>query len=127
MSWVYCDPKSRTATVARFGADSPSVLRRRVSGALTYLVSRSAREIEGLQVERGDALTRRCQAELLARHEQAQIAPDPERPAECLVVGLGEAQVLHGVGDLAVHDRERPVARHPGHDRLQLMDPARVM
>src|SRR5438093_11101549 len=58
---------------------------------------------------------------------ETQVAADTERAAERVRVRLGEAQVLHRMRDLTVLDEERPLARHAGDDRPQLVHPARVV
>ena len=77
-------------------------------------------------MQRGNALRGGLDAEGLGGEQQAELAADPAGPGERLVIGLGEAEVLHRVGDLAVLDREGAVARHAGHERAELVDPARV-
>src|SRR5438093_9891179 len=90
-------------------------------------VARRTRESERGQMQRGHALARCHETELLAGHQQRQILADPAHSVERLVVRLSETEVLHWMRDLAVEDRERAVARHAGHDRSQLMHPACVV
>src|SRR5437870_13174326 len=90
------------------------------------LVPRRAGEGEGREMERGHALTRGHEAELLAGHEQRQVLADAAHAAKGLVIRLREAEVLDRMDDLAVEDRERAVARHAGDDGPQLMHPPRV-
>src|SRR5207247_3326263 len=67
--------------------------------ALGALVARRAREGEGGEMQRGHALTRRHETELLAGHQQRQILADPAHSAERLVIRLREAKVLHRMDD----------------------------
>src|SRR5689334_24701409 len=89
-----------------------------VSSELTWVSSISVlgrtRERERLQVQRGNTVRADLHAELLAGPQEHELGADAQRAAQRVVIRLGEAEVLHRVGDLAVLDRERSIAGHAG-------------
>src|SRR5512132_1901978 len=85
-------------------------------------VVRTPAEVEGRDLERGDAAGRE---EELAR--ELGLAPDHLGAGQRLQDRLREPEVLDGVGDPAVLDQERPVARHPGDRRFDRVDDVRVV
>src|SRR5438309_8636995 len=106
MSWTYCPPKSRTAMVSRFRPEAAPAVVSGLTRVFSISVLGRTREREGRKVERRHAVRAHLQPELLARDKECEPGADAERPAERVVIRLGESEVLHRVGDLAVLDRE---------------------